>query len=344
LGLSTITQSGPLSKHTLNPNKGVNVLNTNTLETITNPSNIIDVETVNKPMIVNSFDSSLDPFTEVQKLPLGTEYGGASKAHSIRMMLKGKDTELGIVKENYLCISNKEISEVGSEIRTASGMQWELQKVFFDGKVFRETWLCTDGGLQSEVPVVGDIVGLVMEIVNSYDSSTKAGILCYFMRLTCLNGNRSKDYQFGYSFRHTLNNELDWQSEINQSVVQITGNNPQYMLNQFTQACGKLQKPIDFQELKVISENNAYLGKLPTQQYGQIVKNMLTSKDYPQDGNQFTAWDLLNSGTEILWHQKKITQGAIKNNALVVDGLLQYGKDTYDAPFVDPNQTDMFRS
>ena len=212
----------------------------NALSIVTNPNNIIDVETVDKPMIVNSFDSSLDPFTEIQKLPLSTEYGGHSKAHSIRMMLKGKDTELGIVKENYLCISNKEISEVGSEIRNASGMQWELQKVFFDGKVFRETWLCTDGGLQSEVPVVGDIVGLVMEIDNSYDSSTKAGILCYFMRLTCLNGNRSKDYQFGYSFRHTLNNELDWQSEINQSVLQITGNNPQYMLNQFTQACAKL--------------------------------------------------------------------------------------------------------
>ena len=324
----------------------------NNLEVVPNWSNItenhkpkiISVDAIDKPMIVNSFDMSLDPFTEIQKLPLSTEYGGHSKAHSIRMMLKGNDTELGIVKENYLCISNKEISGLGSGIMDASGMKWELQKVFFDGKVFRETWLCTDGGLQSEVPVVGDVVGLVMEIINSYDSSTRAGILCYFMRLECLNGMRSKTHQFGYSFRHSLNNELNWQSEINQSVLQITGNNPQYMLNQFSEACGKLQKPIDFQELKVLSENNAYLGKLPTQQYGQIVKNMLTSKDYPQNGTEFTAWDLLNSGTEMLWHQKKITQGAIKNNALVVDGMLQYGKDTYDTPFVDPNQTDMFQS
>ena len=309
-----------------------------------NISQLVEVESVDKPIIVNRFDNTLDPFTEIQKLPLQTQYGGLSKAHSIRMMLKGKDTEMGIVKENYLCISNKEISEVGSEIRNASGMQWELQKVFFDGKVFRETWLCKDGGLEASVPKVGDIVGLVMEVINSYDSSTKAGILCYFMRLDCLNGMRSKTYQFGYSFRHTLNNELDWQSEINQSVIQLTGNNPQYMLNQFSEACGKLQKPIDFQELKLHSENNAYLGKLPTQQYGQIVKNMLVSEEYPQSGNEFTAWDLLNSGTQILWHQKKITQGAIKNNALVVDGLLQYGKDTYDEPFVDINQTNIFKS
>ena len=309
-----------------------------------NISQLVKAQSIDEPVIVNSFDISLDPFTEIQKLPLQTQYGGLSKAHSIRMMLKGKDTEMGIVKENYLCISNKEISEVGSEIRNASGMQWELQKVFFDGKVFRETWLCKDGGLEASVPQVGDIVGLVMEVINSYDSSTKAGILCYFMRLVCLNGMRSKTHQFGYSFRHTLNNELDWQSEINQSVIQLTNKNPQYMLNKFTEACGKLQKPIDFQELKLLSENNAYLGKLPTQQYGQIVKNMLVSKEYPQSGNEFTAWDLLNSGTQILWHQKKITQGAIKNNALVVDGLLQYGKDTYDEPFVDINQTNIFKS
>ena len=309
-----------------------------------NISQLVEVESVDKPIIVNQFDNTLDPFTEIQKLPLQTQYGGLSKAHSIRLMLKGKDTEMGIVKENYLCVSNKEISEVGREIRNASGMHWELQKVFFDGKVFRETWLCKDGGLEAKVPEVGDVVGLVMEVVNSYDSSTKAGILCYFMRLVCKNGMRSKTHKFGYEFRHTLNNQLDWQSEINQSVAQLTGRNPEYMLNQFSQACGKLQKPIDFQEVQVLTDNDKYLGKLPTQQYGQIVKNMLVSKEYPQTGTEFTAWDLLNSGTQILWHQKKITQGAIKNNALVVDGLLQYGKDTYDEPFVDPNQTDMFQS
>ena len=309
-----------------------------------NISQLVEVESVDKPIIVNQFDNTLDPFTEIQKLPLQTQYGGLSKAHSIRLMLKGKDTEMGIVKENYLCVSNKEISEVGREIRNASGMHWELQKVFFDGKVFRETWLCKDGGLEAKVPEVGDVVGLVMEVVNSYDSSTKAGILCYFMRLVCKNGMRSKTHKFGYEFRHTLNNQLDWQSEINQSVAQLTGRNPEYMLNQFSQACGKLQKPIDFQELQVLTDNDKYLGKLPTQQYGQIVKNMLVSKEYPQTGTEFTAWDLLNSGTLILWHQNKITQGAIKNNALVVDGLLQYGKDTYDEPFVNPNQTDMFQS
>ena len=69
---------------------------------LNNISEIVEVEKVDKPIIVNSFDATLDPFTEIQKLPLQTQYGGMSKAHSIRLMLKGKDTEMGIVKENYL--------------------------------------------------------------------------------------------------------------------------------------------------------------------------------------------------------------------------------------------------
>ena len=66
---------------------------------------------------------------------------------------------------------------------------------------------------------------------------------------------------------------------------------------------------------------------------------MLVSEKYPQNGDSFTGWDLLNSGTEILWHQKKITQGAMTNNSHVVDGLLKYGQDTWDDPNpVNPNQ------
>ena len=66
-----------------------------------NISQLVKAQSIDEPVIVNSFDSTLHPFTEIQKLPLQTQYGGLSKAHSIRMMLKGKDTEMGIVKVNY---------------------------------------------------------------------------------------------------------------------------------------------------------------------------------------------------------------------------------------------------
>ena len=48
-----------------------------------NISQLVEVESVDKPIMVNQFDNTLDPFTEIQKLPLQTQYGGLSKAHSI---------------------------------------------------------------------------------------------------------------------------------------------------------------------------------------------------------------------------------------------------------------------
>ena len=52
----------------------------------------------------------------------------------------------------------------------------------------------------------------------------------------------------------------------------------------------------------------------------------------------------MNAGTNVLWHANKLTNATFTNNTMVVDGLLQYGKDTYDGPVVDPNQTEMFQS
>ena len=291
------------------------------------------------PVITNSFDPNIDPYIDIVKVPLTTEHGGESRAHSIRIP-EWNDREIGVVGETYLCVPNSQIAEVGAQIRAQSGMQWKESKVFFDGKVYRRTFTCDDGGMTAKVPVVGDLICLVMEEMNSYDSTIKAGILCYFMRLVCLNGMRSKAFSFGHTFRHSMNN-IDWEEEIHQSVLKLTGREVAMKLPAFANACGALQKPIDFHDLKLIStgvldndgkpvKDKEYLSKLPTQQYGQIVKNMLVSENYPQNGDSYTSWDLLNSGTEILWHQRKITQGAIKNNSHVVDGLLRYGRDTLD--------------
>ena len=233
-------------------------------------------------------------------------------------------------------MNNRELVDMANEIMTSSDISFEHHKRFFNNKgQFRDIYYA-DNTLEATVPDVGDVIRLVGEIQNSYNGSTRAGIRFYFQRLACLNGMTSNVFGFGHMFKHSLGN-IDWQEQI-LKATNLLRTQSEYKLQQFSEACGKLQKPIDFQELKVISENNDYLGKLPTQQYGQIVKNMVVSEHYPQTGNEFTAWDLLNSGTETLWHQKKITQGAIKNNALVVDGLLRYGKDTWDEPFLDPNQ------
>ena len=63
----------------------------------------------------------------------------------------------------------------------------------------------------------------------------------------------------------------------------------------------------------------------------------------------YTAWGLLNAGTNVLWHPdrknpRRLTNANFSNNTIVVDGLLQYATDTYEGDVVDPRQTDMFQS
>ena len=56
----------------------------------------------------------------------------------------------------------------------------------------------------------------------------------------------------------------------------------------------------------------------------------LADKDY-------SAWGLLNAGTNVLWHSNKLTTANFNNNSLVVDGMLEYGK-TLTPDTTDPNQ------
>ena len=63
---------------------------------------------------------------------------------------------------------------------------------------------------------------------------------------------------------------------------------------------------------------------------------MFTAKEsngdrkYGMTSNQFTGWDLLNSGTEILTHKNKPTQGNMRNNIIMTDGMLNWGQDKKD--------------
>ena len=50
------------------------------------------------PVITNSFDPNIDPYIDIVKVPLTTEHGGESRAHSIRIP-EWNDREIGVVGE-----------------------------------------------------------------------------------------------------------------------------------------------------------------------------------------------------------------------------------------------------
>ena len=274
--------------------------------------------------LLQNIGGDYDPFIEIHKQPTFLPSGKQSGAYSVT--LGDNEKEVGIVKENYLLVENQHISEIGQEIMSNSGIDFRPDKIFFNGKQFREIYVAKDSGLELAVPKVGDLIGLVCEIQNSYDSSIKAGVNIYFQRLICDNGMLSKSFGFGHTFHHTMNN-VDWNNEIIRAT-QVLKNQSGSRLKSFVEACGQLQKSIETEDIALIRES--YINALPTQQFGQMYDKYLLDKDY-------TAWGLLNAGTNVLWHSNKLTTANFKNNHTVVDGMLEYGKIT-NPDTSDPNQ------
>jgi len=306
-----------------------------------------------KPIeLVNSFSSSkfpnLNPFCEVDIRDLVTSDGLTSMGKSVRIP-EMDNLEISVKTSKYLLVSNAEIASVGNEIRNRSEMNWKPEKIFFDGKTYRRSFVCEDSYFIRNIPQVGDQVALVMEEVNSYDGQTRAGIYFYYIRLICDNGMRTRDHGFSYPFRHTLNN-LSWESKIDQALLKLSGNDLDMRFNRFLQSCSFLQDIEVSEPMPILLNNKEYLESLPTTQYGQILRNMYTATETDEygnvtskygSGNSYNMWDFFNSGTELLWHNPKLTQGSIDNNSLLVDGLLKYGSDT-QVDEIDKQQIHMF--
>ncbi len=272
---------------------------------------------------------SVHPFIPVHKKQLQHDNGMPSQAYAITI---GDDrNEVGIVKAGYTMVDNREISEIGAEIRDTSGFGWKPVKAWCNGKQFREIHEVIDPSVGTKVPEVGDVVTMIMEVVNSYDSTLRAGVMWYPMVLSCFNGNRSKRYGWQYLFKHNANG-VNWQDEI-RKAGNILKNQSPMSLQAFASACGKLQKPIGNEELRVIRQGEHYLSKLPPQRFAQTMDEYLNKQD-------FTAWGLLQAGTNVLWHKDKMTNADFTNNTLLVDGMLRYGEDTYHEE-VDPNQLEI---
>jgi len=303
-----------------------------------NISSLVEVNSViHTESDLPNIGGDLDAFLPINKVPLSTDMGGYSKAHSVRLEKDGKEVEMGVVGKDYLLVPNKELMDVASEIMGMSNLNFKPTKKFFNGKQFRYVWQIDDAGLQVEVPKVGDMMGLCLMMNNSYDGSLKAGIQIFLMRLACLNGQVSRQFGWGIDFKHYSRDGIDWEQNIIQASKVLGGQQIEALPTRFANRIGDLVEPITLQDMASIRKNEDYLGKLPTQQYGQMIDKMYDD-GMVTDSNSFTAYDLFNAGTNVLWHQKKMTTASFKNNALVVDGMMKYARDISNDTLIDPNQ------
>ena len=255
-----------------------------------------------------------DPFTRIDIKPLQNNDGYKSNHRNIRVeRASGELMEAGVVGPNYLLVTNQQVNDVCSDIRVQTEMAWEQNKLFFDGKRYRNVYRTEQMSVELEV---GDVAYLIMTELNSYDGSQTAGFRVDFMILVCMNGMISPRYGWNSLFRHSMGN-VDWPNQIQAGATALTGTMAHTKLDMFAKACNRLQKPLDIDKLGEI--RGQAIPKLPPLRFGQILDKYYTDKGT-------TQWDFMQAGTSTLWHRDKMTSADFKNNGVFVDGLLEYGK------------------
>ena len=230
------------------------------VQPIVQPANITNeavvVDSVDIPQNVNG--GTFDPFCEIDVLPLENADGFQSGARNVRVKRDtGQYLEAGIVSPKYLLIKNKSINDKCNIIRDESGLDWEHDRIFFDGKRYKNVFRTQS--IQRELNN-GDVAYLIFTEINSYDQSSPAGWRIDFMIQVCKNGMLSARHGIGKSFAHTMSN-VDWQQEIMTATATLRGEGLIRRLDSFANACGKLQAPLTMEALTDIRKN--HINKLP---------------------------------------------------------------------------------
>ena len=265
----------------------------------------------------------MNPYLPIRKVPL--DYDGIqSSAFAVQMQHEG-DTEkmpewkeAGVVGHNYLLVDNDSVRKAAHQVAEECKIEFIHDKTFFNGRNF--VYSMRSDHVAGEVKE-GDDVALGMQFWNSYDGSKAFGFAMMLYRLICTNGMMSREHFNTYRFKHQPSNE-NWEESLEQVVTNINNltrgsNGLDSLINSFR----RLNKShITTEELGRIRHN--HLQEIPVSIWGQIV-DRFTSPDQigNEDTNTFTGWDLLNAGTDLLWHKENPTVTTYSQNAAIVDGL-----------------------
>ena len=261
----------------------------------------------------------MNPYAPIRKVPL--DYNGiTSSAFSVQMNKDDKGwKEVGTVGKNYMLLSNDKVRDAAEQVAQESNVEFTHDKTFFNGKAF--VYSMKSNHISGEIKT-GDDVALGMQFWNSYDGSKSFGFAMMLYRLVCTNGMMSKNFFNTYRFKHEPNSE-NWE----ESLEQVTSNinamaNGSIRLEEFIHSLKKLNSlHVDVDQLGNIRHN--HLQEIPTGTWGQIVDRFLLKSNASQlpPRDSYTGWELLNAGTDILWHKENPTITTYGQNAAIVDGL-----------------------
>lgn len=264
---------------------------------------------------INRTKSKISPFIDIRKLRLVDQLTGApSKAFGIWVPdpdSEGGWKDMGTVSENYLLLTNKEVRDLALEIADRSGHEYKESRIFWDGARFCH--VIDFIGFEEEVDG-GDGVGLSLLTRTSYDKSWKFESALIGKRFCCDNGVLSGEFFARVSFKHIGGSEENdsWKEIVRQglSVVEYSGDN----LHRFVQGLRRLKRtPMTDEHLRTIWKEAPLADSL----MGKVISRYVSHEEP-------TLYGLLNAGTNVFWHNQKMTSADFQHNDLFTTGLLKY--------------------
>ena len=265
----------------------------------------------------------MNPYLPIRKVPL--DYNGiSSSAYAVQMQHLGEtDTlpewkEAGVVGHSYMLLPNEEVKNAAHQVAEECKIDFVPDKTFFNGRNF--VYSMKSQHVAGEVKP-GDDVALGMQFWNSYDGSKAFGFAMMLYRLICTNGMMSKDHFNTYRFKHEPKSE-DWGDSLEQVTTNINNLvSGTYQLDDLIASFRRLSKShVTTEELGRIRYD--HLQEIPVSIWGQIVDRFTDPTRFGEKGTDaHTGWELLNAGTDLLWHKENPTITTYSQNAAIVDGL-----------------------
>jgi hypothetical protein len=237
-----------------------------------------------------------------------------SNGHTVRLADPASPDgwrECGVVSDTYTLIENARVRDLAYEVADRSGLGFEAERTFFDGKRFGLYMAATEKGLVETT--VGDFVGLGLAFQNSYDGSQKLQASLYVHRLACLNGMLVPDLLGRVAVRHDPSG-VHWEDEV--SCVLAAVERAPERLYRFAEAARNLAgMRITAGRLREIRAD--VLASMPVSLWGQVVDRFLAHEE-------LTGWGLLNAATNVLWHADKPTAATYAHNEAATSALVRY--------------------
>lgn len=256
----------------------------------------------------------VDPYLHVEMRPLYAADAMRSHGRTVRITDTSDPSgfrEVGLVSPDYVLVPNADVRDLALEVAARSGLGFEVEQTFFDGKRYALSLVSRDRGLVETR--VGDYVGLGLRFENSYDGSTKLSASLFAYRLACKNGMLVPELFERVAFKH-LRSISGWEDEV-QRTLRMVGSSAAG-LERFAHAARALASMrVGAGRLREIRQE--VLPKLPVTLWGKTIDRFLAHE-------QLDGFGLLNAVTNVTWHDPNPSASTYRHNEYATQQLVRY--------------------